>query len=30
MATPGELSLYQAVGDRAAFLRGINEALKNQ
>lgn len=29
MATPGELSLYQAVGDRAAFLRGINEALKN-
>ena len=29
MATPGELSLYQTVGDRAAFLRGINEALKN-
>ena len=29
MATPGELSLYQAVGDREAFLRGINEALKN-
>lgn len=29
MATPGELNLYETVGDRQAWLKGINDALRN-